>query len=351
LLAISCLVVAISIYAYNSIPTWREDVSISKMEFQKNEIDLDFDDSNDIEPCTELEYKNQLNLLKKAMPKGEWKNLGDSVETTEYEYVEKYDSYYGYEYYDRVPYTVKQFKRNDDAIPNIIDDVFESKGVDTFQMCARISTIKLIGALNVYVKPESSTKFLQSEFKSILTYNQGLKTKNVKDVARIFMKIEGKQPKFVDAEEEEDNWHVFNPYLGYFDNDTINDERIEFIIKTIGTLKGKKIKDNKVKHSIAAKIMGSSLEDNDIFNACDDFFTSKDILYSEVNVMDVFNKYLRLYKNKVKLAEKLLLEEEAKKEEKKGFYKYFALYSFASILSIATILILFSIRNTIKDKE
>ena len=44
LLAISCLVVAISIYAYNSIPTWREDVSISKMEFQKNEIDLDFDD-------------------------------------------------------------------------------------------------------------------------------------------------------------------------------------------------------------------------------------------------------------------------------------------------------------------
>ena len=94
------------------------------------------------------------------------------------------------------------------------------------------------------------------------------------------MKIEGKQPKFVDAEEEEDNWHVFNPYLGYFDNDTINDERIEFIIKTIGTLKGKKIKDNKVKHSIAAKIMGSSLEDNDIFNACDDFMKHVEIISS-----------------------------------------------------------------------
>ncbi len=351
LISISGLVVALCIYGYNSLPTSREEVSISKIEFQKNQIDDDFDPSNDVESCTDAEYKKQFDLLRKAMPKAEWKNLGDSVETTEYDYIEKYDYYYG-TYYDRVPYKVKQYRKNDDAIPNILESVFDSRGVDSFQMCERINTLKLIGALNAYVKPDASTTFLKSPFKTVLTYNHGLKTKNIKDVAKIFKKIEGHQPKFIDPYSGEDDWDQYSNYLSQFDNDTITDERIEFIIKTLGSInQKKKLKEAPTKHAISMKILASNLEDEDLFIACDGYFGANEFIYSEENVLSNFNKYMGLFKKKVKLAEKLLAEEEAEKEENRDYYKYFSLISFASILSIATILLLFSIRNILNKRD
>ncbi len=99
------------------------------------------------------------------------------------------------------------------------------------------------------------------------------------------------------------------------------------------------------------KILASNLEDEDLFIACDGYFGANEFIYSEENVLSNFNKYMGLFKKKVKLAEKLLAEEEAEKEENRDYYKYFSLISFASILSIATILLLFSIRNILNKRD
>lgn len=352
LLAVSSLIVAISIYSYNTLPSYREKVNISNIEFQKNQIDLDFDESNDIEPCTVDEYKKHIGLLKKAMPNSEWVKIGDSIDVVEYEYRERYSAYFDYSYYDRVPYTVKVYKKNDDAIPNVLEAIFDAKGIDTFRLCERIETIKLIGSLNALVKKEEATRFLRYGFEPFIVYNSNLKVKNVKDVSELFTKIEGRAPKFKDLDNEKDDWFVFRKYLDPYDNDTITDERISYLMSTVSSInQTRKIIKPEIKHAIIRMILTNKMRDEDVFNAVDDFFSINVISYSEKTVIETLQKYLRLYGQKVNLAEKLLADDEIEKERNRTFYKYFGLVSFASVLSIATILLLFSIRNILKEKD
>jgi hypothetical protein len=58
-----------------------------------------------------------------------------------------------------------------------------------------------------------------------------------------------------------------------------------------------------------------------------------------------------LYARKVRLAEELLAEEQFEKEMNREHYYELGILSFASVLSIATILLLFSIRGILKEKN
>lgn len=352
ILAIGTLVYAISLYTWNAVPSSREEVKISKMEFDKNEIDTDFDESNNVDACVKEDYKKVLDSLKRAMPKAEWKKLGDSVEIERYRWEEVYDPYWEFTYPQQIEYTEMEYRRNPEAIPNILDDIFEYKGIDSTQFCERIKVLRMLLELNKYTSQDQGTNFLQSYHRNTLIYNGYLNLSNIKDIVSIFEKIEGHKPRFKELYEEKDDLNQFSRYIDYFRNDSITKSRVETVNETLKKIKGKGIiKTASFKHNIAEKILGSSLEDSDISAACTDFFASSEFKYTDKSAVGIFYKYHRLYARKVRLAEELLAQENIEKELNREHYYEMGILSFASVLSIATILLLFSIRGILKEKN
>ena len=352
ILAIGTLMYSLSLYLWNAVPSSREEVKISKMEFDKNEIDTDFDESNNVDGCAKSDYQKVLDSLKRAMPNAEWKKLGDSVEVNRYRWEEVYDPYWEFTYPQQIEYTVTEYRRNPQAIPNILDDIFEYKGIDSTQFCQRIDVLRMLIELNKYTNKEQGTNILQSYHRNTVIYNGYLKLSNIKEIVSIFEKIEGHKPRFKALYDEKDDLYQFSQYVDYFRNDSIAHARIESVEETLKKIKGKGIiKTADVKHRIAEKILGSNLKDEDIKTACDDFFSSSEFKYTDKSAVGIFYKYHRLYARKVRLAEQLLADEQFEKEMNREHYYELGILSFASVLSIATILLLFSIRGILKEKN
>ena len=352
ILAIGTLIYAISLYGWNALPSSREEVKISKMEFDKNEIDTDFDESNNVDACQQDDYKKVLDSLKRSMPNAEWKKLGDSVEVERYRWEEVYDDYWGFTYPQQIEYTEMEYRRNPQAIPNILDDIFEYKGIDSTQFCERIKVIRMLIELNSYAVKDQRTNYLQYYHRNTLIYNGYLSLANLKDIATIYEKIEGHKPRFKELYNEKDDFNQFSQYVDYFRGDSITKSRIETVKETLKKIKGKGIiKTASFKHKIAEKILGSALTDSDINAACNDFFSSTEFKYTDKSAVGIFSKYHRLYIRKVRLAEELLAEEQLEKELNREHYYEMGILSFASVLSIATILLLFSIRGILKEKN
>ena len=352
ILAIGTLVYSLSLYLWNAVPSSREEVKISKMEFDKNEIDTDFDESNNVDACAKADYQKVLDSLKRAMPNAEWKNLGDSVEVNRYRWEEVYDPYWDFTYPQQIEYTEMEYRRNPQAVPNILDDIFEYKGIDSTQFCQRIKVLRMLIELNKYTSKEQGTNFLQSYHRNTLIYNGHLNLSNIKSIVNIYEKIEGHKPRFKEMYDEKDDLNQFSRYVDYFRNDSITSSRVETINQTLKKIKGKGIiKTASFKHSIIEKILESSLSDVDINAACNDFFSSSEFKYTDKSAVGIFYKYHRLYARKVRLAEELLAEEQFEKEMNREHYYELGILSFASVLSIATILLLFSIRGILKEKN
>jgi hypothetical protein len=352
IIAIGMLVYAISLYIWNAVPSSREEVKISKMEFDKNEIDTDFDESNNVDACAKADYQKVLDSLKRAMSNSEWKKLGDSVEVDRYRWEEVYDPYWDFTYPQQIEYTEMEYRRNPQAIPNILDDIFEYKGIDSSQFCQRIKVLRMLIELNSYTSRDQGTNFLQSYHRNTLIYNGHLNLSNIKAIVSIFEKIEGHKPRFKELYNEKDDLNQFSRYVDYFRNDSITGSRIETINESLNKIKGKGIlKTAAFKHKISEKILESSLSDADIKAACNDFFSSSEFKYTDKSAVGIFYKYHRLYSRKVRLAEELLAEEQFEKELNRQHYYELGILSFASVLSIATILLLFSIRGILKEKQ
>lgn len=345
------LVYAIIQYAWNSVPSFRHEVTISKIEFDRNKIDSDFDITNDIEKCTLGDYKTALDSLKKMMPESEWTKLGDSVEVTNYSYEDIYDPYWGYSYPQKVYYKSKEYQRNRDAIPNILEEVFESRAIDSAQFCERIKVVRLARELVSFTDKKEATRLMRGYFRGYLEYNGQLDALDVKKLANLFQLVHGSRPKFKEPHSEGDNWVEFSYYLNIGRLDSLPQERYDITQEAVKKLKAKvKFKEKEDAHAITRIVLGSSLKDEDIKKETLDFFADKDIKMTEKNVLETFNKYHVLYEEKVELAERLLADEKFEKEINRSHYYSRGSNAFMAILGIAAILILFSIRQIIKVK-
>jgi hypothetical protein len=98
-------------------------------------------------------------------------------------------------------------------------------------------------------------------------------------------------------------------------------------------------------------VLRNEMDDEANEIACADLFESKAFKFNEKNFLERVNKYLQLYVEKYRLAESLKAEEEAEKAENVELYGSSGLASFGLILGIASILILYSIRQILKDKK
>ena len=341
-------------YLWNLRPSSREEVSISKIEFDRSQIDYDFDITNDIDKATLADYNKALKGLKGAMPAAEWEDLGDSVAKSDFSYVpyEAYDPYWGFSYTDfrRIETKYKVFEKNRDAIPNILEDIYEAKGIDSLQYSEKIKVLNLAKALIAYSSKKNSTNLLRDYFKSYLIYAGQLTPQAVKDLAATFKKVDRK-PYLHDPYGENDDWSEFSSYLSIGQGDSLTQERFEIANNALAKLKNKvKFKEKEQAHYVARIVLGSYLSNEDLKKATEEFFASKDYKLTEKNAGEIFGKYMGLFSEKVNLAEGLLAEEKAEKESNRSEYYQEGRYAFVAIILIAAILILFSIRQIIKSR-
>ena len=341
-------------YLWNLRPSSREEVSISKIEFDRSQIDYDFDITNDIDKATLADYNKALKGLKGAMPYAEWEDLGDSVAKSDFSYVpyEAYDPYWGFSYtdYRRIETKYKVFEKNRDAIPNILEDIYEAKGIDSLQYSEKIKVLNLAKALIAYSSKKNSTNLLRDYFKSYIIYAGQLTPQAVKDLATTFKKVDRK-PYLHDPYGENDDWSEFSSYLSIGQGDSLTQERFEIANNALAKLKNKvKFKEKEQAHYVARIVLGSYLSNEDLKKATEEFFASKDYKLTEKNAGEIFGKYMGLFSEKVNLAEGLLAEEKAEKESNRSEYYQEGRYAFVAIILIAAILILFSIRQIIKSR-
>jgi len=353
IIAIGFFAFETGMYVYNARPSFRENVSITKIEFDRNEIDRDFDISNDIDQCSLKDYNQELQGLKKMMSESEWYKLGDTVTVRDYVYKEEYD-YYWEQYYERkVYYDKREYRKNEDAIPNILESIYESKAIDSAQYCNKIKVLNLIQEFVKYTNNKKSAEILRRDFRDYIAYNGKLTPELVQKLIKLYKISNGSSISFSTPYEEGDDWSEFTNLLNIGRRDSLTEDRFDiaktFVSKVKSRFTFKKGED--VKNDLARYVLGSNLEDDDLKKLTEDFLEDKEIKLTSSNLKETFNKYYHLYSEKVELAERILEKEKWEKEANREKYFENGSISFLSIIGIAAILILFSIRQIIKDKS
>jgi len=348
-LAMIVFVISLLFILINLLPTSRKEVHISKREYNKNQIDYDFDESNDVDACNLADYKKAVDSLKSQMPNSEWVQLFTKERVQRYKEVNRYDPWYG-SYSTYVPYYVEEEVENRDAIPNILKGIYESKGIDSAAYCEQISIVRVLTVLMKQTQKDVATRALKEYYRGLVSYNY-IDRKGVERAISTYSGVNGKKPFVVNPDDSKDPYHLLSSYIRVYSNDTLTDKRDELAIDASKKLKTKKIKDLELRNSFALWVLKNEMDDAATEMCLNDLFTKNTFKYNEENFKENVDKYLGLYLEKYRLAEQLKFEEEMEKEENVEFYSSSGLASFGSILAIASILILYSIRQIIKDKK
>lgn len=333
----------------NLIPSERKEVHISKKEFNENKVDRDFDESNNTSACSKSEYNKALDSLKKQMPVSEWVKLTKSERVQRYREVYRYDPWYG-SYSSYEPYSAWEESENYDAIPVILDGIYNTKGIDSAEFCEKIEVIRTITALMKQTQKDIATKVLKENFRYLINYND-INKSDVQRAVSMYKNVNGKKPFIVNPENEKDPWAHFESYLYVYANDSISENRDEIAFDVSKQLKKKGIKDIDNKNRMILWVLRNEMDDDATEIACSDLFLANTFKVNNKNFITQVNKYIDLYVEKYRLAESLKEQETLEKEENIELYGSSGLVSFGTILAIASILILYSIRQILKDKK
>ena len=348
-MALITLLISVILVIGNLLPTERRDVHVSKKEFIENKVDKDFDESNNVDACSKVDLKKAMDDLKKQMPLSEWVKLTTPKRVKRYKYVTRYDPWYG-DYEESIPYYEMEETKNYDAVPTILEGIFSSKGIDSIEYCARIKVVETISALMKQTQKDAATKVLKDNFRYLIIRND-LQKKEVERSIGAYENVNGKKPFIVNTDSEEDPWVHFENYLYAYSNDSISENREAILKKVAADIKEIGLKNADDKNRFALWVLSNEMDDEGTEMACNDIFQSSIMKLNDENFMDQINKFIDLYLEKYHLAESLKEEEEFSKKANVEFFGSSGLASFGSILAIASILILYSIRQVLKDKK
>jgi hypothetical protein len=347
LLGLILLTLSILYFVVNSTPTSRESVSVSKAEVIGDKVDTT---ATVVEKtpatCSDQDYKNWLDTLKKDLTNSEWVKLGDSTEPyTEYA-KDEYGSYIQDSEGNFLTYQKRDFKPNTAAIPNVLELIYNSKGLDSSSYCEKIEVVKLLHFLN----QKTEKNYLEKE--GVFYYASGiseLPAANMIILEKSFTlkaAIELSDKKISSLEELNEALVT----IVYFSTNSVSDKHVDIAISTIkahSELKKKEYPSNKY-FDIAELVFNSNLKIEDLSTAMEDF-NEEISFYDSNDLYKSLRKFLKLYEEKVERAE-------AKKEMKsieKSLHRTqsltYAAGAFLAIVAIASILLLFSIQSLLKN--
>ena len=335
-------------FLLNATPTGRDNVKISTSEVVENKIDTAFvvEEVKAQEPCNKTQYKQHLDSLKHDLPNSEWVILGDSSEAFS-EYLQDelgnyvYDDYGNYQMVMR-----KNFVANDKAIPNVLEVVFNKRGCDTNNVCNRIEILKSLHLLNGITQSEYLSKEGFLVYAYTLANNREVDFVILKKSIDLKNQIDEKAVSIKNTDDIEALWK----YVNYISTNNISDDQISTCLKLINAHRklSNVVYNQKKYFDIAEIVFESKLNIEELKNALTDF--ESDIEYYDKNdLQKSLSRYLRLYADKLSIAEIKKTQKEFEKSKNRELSKLAMLICFASIISIATILLLYSIQQLLKD--
>jgi hypothetical protein len=348
LLAIVLLVFSIIYFTINSTPTKRDDVVVSKEEVTQNKVDTTVRSKTKVDVCSKLDLLSYTDSLRRISPKNEWINLGDSSEPmTEY-FIDEYGNYVIDENNNYVTIKKRFFEANENAVPNMIEIIYSQRGLDTSEICSRLDVLKTL-----YILSQNTTsEYLQSS--ALMLYTRLLSQRNSVNealVKRAFIfrgKIEGVSGKISDNNILEQ----FLYYLEYLSVNDIDDEKISIATELVSSHKkmtNKSKLTNAEYFNLAEIIFEANLSNEDLSQAIPEF-QEELAFYDKNGLSKSLTRYLRIYQEKVAIAESDKQKREMEKSINKSKSINYAMYAFISIVGIATVLLLFSIQSILKNK-
>ncbi len=345
---IGLVVLALSIlyFLLNATPTSRDSVNVSKSEVIENKVDTTTAVVATPTSCPQEEYNNWVDTLKKDLPNSEWTKLGDSTEPYNDYAKDEYGNYIQDEYGYYVMIQKRGFNKNPYAIPNVLEDIFNKRGYDSSMICEKVEFIKMLHFLN----KKTETTYLVKE--GFFNFSYGINElpsaslSKLEDAFDLRKAILLSDKIIKDKDEQYDAWQ----YISYIVTNSVTDQQIDIAISTIkehAALKDKTYPSAKY-FDIAKLVFDSNLGIDDLSNAVKGF--NNDIGYYDKNdLYKSFKRYLKLYNEKVEMAE----EKKSLKTMEKALNRVksltFAGGAFLSIVAIASILLLFSIQSLLKN--
>jgi hypothetical protein len=348
LLATVLLVFSIIYFTINSTPTKRDDVVVSKEEVTQNKVDTTVRSKTKVDVCSKLDLLSYTDSLRRISPKNEWINLGDSSEPMLEYFIDEYGNYVIDEYNNYVTIKKRFFDANENAVPNMIENIYRQRGLDTSEFCSRLDVLKTLYMLS----QNTTSEYLQSS--ALMLYARLLSQRNSVNealVKRAFMfrgKIEGVSGKISDN----NNLEQFLYYLEYLSVNDINDEKISIATELVSSHKkmtNKSKLTNTEYFNLAEIIFEANLSNEDLSQAVPEF-QEELAFYDKNGLSKSLKRYLRIYQEKVAIAESDKQKREMEKSINKSKSINYAMYAFISIVGIATVLLLFSIQSILKNK-
>lgn len=345
---IGLVVLALSIlyFLLNATPTSRDSVNVSKSEVIENKVDTTTAVVATPTSCPQEEFNNWVDTLKKDLPNSEWTKLGDSTEPYNDYAKDEYGNYIQDEYGDYVMIQKRGFNKNPYAIPNVLEDIFYKRGYDSSMICEKVEFIKMLHFLNK--KTETTYLVKEGFFNFAYGINElpSASLSKLEDAFDLRKAILLSDKIIKDKDEQYDSWQ----YISYIVTNSVTDQQIDIAISTIkehSALKDKTYPSAKY-FDIAKLVFDSNLGIDDLSNAVKGF--NEDIGYYDKNdLYKSFKRYLKLYSEKVEMAEEKKSLRTMEKALNRVKSLTFAGGAFLSIVAIASILLLFSIQSLLKN--
>jgi hypothetical protein len=333
----------------NSTPTSRESIKVTKEEVVEQKIDTQAVVETPVASCQLSELQSSYDSLKAYTSKLEWKNLGDSSGLETIIVTDENGNYIYNDFGYPLTTEAKKFIENDTAIPNIVENIFKNRGIDSSDICERINIIKTLVQFCKITSPKFTNSNVFIYYSRICAESSSINANQVQSSFSFKTKLEGKQTLI----SNEDDIRVFSGYLNYIIENSIDESKLNTAIELITKhreLNSKNKYDNNEYFEIAKLILEIELSSEELVDAIHSFTVDIEY-YDNNNLYKSLKTYLKLYKEKIEIAESEKLMRESEKVANRSISITYGMYAFFSIVGIATILLLFSIQNILKQNQ
>jgi hypothetical protein len=227
--------------------------------------------------------------------------------------------------------------------------------IDSAHFCEKMRIVNLYLELHKRVPASDASDLMSEQFAYWVSWSSDEFERS--DVARIHQwmdRVEGKKIVLGKDNKLSDGkrtvLEVFSKFVRKFQTDSVSENRMAHVDKTLDYLKANGYKKPNANFNILSKVLESNLSDDDMEVALNDYFENKLFKKKAVNPDQDFSKYMNLFKSKVDIREFEQAMEEQERKVQLAQTKEYLIYAFLGILQVIIILVLFSMHRTMREK-